>query len=373
MSGSISGGKTKQHGISSGAQSGTSSGTTSGTNNNTFGGTSSGQQRAVAPEGWESFLNSIQPGGDGLNDTQQGASNWTQGQIGTDAGGQRQAEQYFNNQTDRGSHTLQLLAQQYPELYGEQPNVSAGQVGAVADVNAGQGSQYMDAYKNPYESQVVQGALGDLRQNYDETQNAGNMQQAAAGAFGGGRHALRENANTDDYLRNVGNLSGGLRSQGFNTAAGLGQTDASRNLQGQGMNQSTGLQRNIAQAGYDTQASSANANLLNNRQQFDVNAAYRGDELRDAAARDQATYAGNQFAIDQGLNNTSFGQGTQGFGQNMDWLEAGRALFGQDNTGTQSGTSSGTSSGTTSGTTNNILSGTSSGGGSSKGGGLGVG
>jgi hypothetical protein len=325
MSGSVSGGSQKQ----------------SGTESNQFSGSNSGSTRVVAPEGWEEFWGQTQPGQGGYTPDQQVGVDWTKGALGTDAGQQDPARAYFGEQMNRGSHTLQSLAQQYPELYGEQPSVSAGQVGQAAT-----GAQFMDAYQNPYTEQVIDASLGDLGEAYKRNQSASNMQAAASGAFGGGRHGIRDAQVADDYLRNVSSTTAGLRNQGFNTAAGFGQGDANRDLSGK-----------VAQAGMDTQASQANANLLNQRQMFDVNAAYQGDAMRDQSALTNAALGGNQFAIDQGLAGSLFNQGGAGQGQNMDWLNMGRSLFGQDTEGSTSGTSSGTSSGR----------------GSSKGGGIGIG
>ncbi len=304
MSGSASAGSEK------------SSGSSSGTERGSFTGDQTGRTTNIAPEGWEDAYNEARIKLPGYTDDQQTAVDFVKSSIGSDAGGQERGRQYFQEQTGRDSMTLQGLAEKYPDQYGKQPSlgefqglaknqglgqygglgqyqglgdyqglgqaqgvgsfqglgqdptIQSGTIGRAADVGDRQGSSFMRDYSNPYERDVVQGALGDMRQQYDENINTQNMQQSAAGAFGGGRHALRDAATTNEYLKNAGNLSAQVRGQGFNTAASLGQADASRNLQGQGMNQRAAQQTNLAQAGQDFSASSANANLINNRQQY---------------------------------------------------------------------------------------------------------
>lgn len=92
------------------------------------------------------------------------------------------------------------------------------------------GSQYMSAYQNPYENQVVQGALGDIERQRQMSQQAQQARASAARAFGGSRQAVAEALANEDYTRQAANTAAQLRSQGFTTAAQLGQTDAARML-----------------------------------------------------------------------------------------------------------------------------------------------
>lgn len=92
------------------------------------------------------------------------------------------------------------------------------------------GSQYMSAYQNPYENQVVQGVLGDIERQRQMSQQAQQARASAARAFGGSRQAVAEALANEDYTRQAANTAAQLRSQGFTTAAQLGQTDAARML-----------------------------------------------------------------------------------------------------------------------------------------------
>jgi hypothetical protein len=98
-------------------------------------------------------------------------------------------------------------------------------------------SQYMSAYQNPYEQQVVQGALGDIERQRQVSQQAQQARASAARAFGGSRQAVAEALANEDYTRQAANTAAQLRSQGFTTAAQLAQQDATRALQGAGIRQ----------------------------------------------------------------------------------------------------------------------------------------
>lgn len=108
-------------------------------------------------------------------------------------------------------------------------------------VRAGTGAQYMGAYQNPYENQVVQATINDLdiarmRQGLSDRAAA-----TAAKAFGGSRQGVAEALTNEASMRNMGNVVSNLRSAGFNTAAALGQTDASRFLTADQLNQAADI------------------------------------------------------------------------------------------------------------------------------------
>ena len=319
MSGSASAGSEK------------SSGSSSGTERGSFTGDQTGRTTNIAPEGWEDAYNEARIKLPGYTGDQQTAVDWVKNALSSDAGGQERGRQYFQDQTGRDNITLQDGKQpslgefqglgqygglgQYQGLgeyqglgsfqgLGQDPTIQSGTIGRAADVGDRQGSSFMGDYSNPYERDVVQGALGDMRQQYDENINTQNMQQSAAGAFGGGRHALRDAATTNEYLKNAGNLSAQVRGQGFNTAASLGQADAGRNLQGQGMNQRAAQQVNLAQAGQDFAASSANANLINNRQQYGAGLQNQRD-MYNAQIQNQRDIYGDQALTKRGMFDVS--------------------------------------------------------------------
>lgn len=98
-------------------------------------------------------------------------------------------------------------------------------------IQAMTGAQYMGAYQNPYEQQVVQGTLADIERQRQIAQQAQQARAVGARAFGGSRQAVAESLANEDYLRQAANTAAQLRSAGFTTAAGLGQTDAARAME----------------------------------------------------------------------------------------------------------------------------------------------
>jgi hypothetical protein len=94
------------------------------------------------------------------------------------------------------------------------------------------GAQYMSAYQNPYEGQVVQAALGDVELARQRAGLSDRAAATAAKAFGGSRQGVAEALTNEAALRNASSTAANLRSAGFNTAAQLGQSDANRMLQG---------------------------------------------------------------------------------------------------------------------------------------------
>jgi len=142
----------------------------------------------------------------------------------------------------------------------------------IANVTGGLGSQFMGAYQNPYESQVVQGALGDIERQRRIQQQAGQTRATAARAFGGSRQAVAEALANEDFTRQAANTAAQLRSQGFTTAAQLGQTDAARLLQAQ-----------LANQGVDVSLAQANAQLLQNARLANQAAFSQGAGIRQSA------------------------------------------------------------------------------------------
>jgi hypothetical protein len=98
-------------------------------------------------------------------------------------------------------------------------------------IQAMTGAQYMGAYQNPYENQVVQGALGDIERQRQISQQAQQARAVGARAFGGSRQAVAESLANEDYTRRMADTAAQLRSAGFTTAAGFGQTDAARAME----------------------------------------------------------------------------------------------------------------------------------------------
>lgn len=308
--------------------------TSNGVNNSTFTGDTSGTQTAIAPDQYLPALLGMQPGQGGFSPGQQSSADWYSSMMGgTDPAGLGLSTIYFEDALkSRTAPTLNNLAASGNPAYAAPSPVSAQQV------TASQGSKYMDSYRNPFEDQVVGSALADLENRYGKVLNSSNMQAAASGAFGGGRHGIRDAAVSDDYLRNVAATTGGLRAQGFNTAAGLGMQDANRFLQADSTNAANALS-----------AATFNSGLTDSRQKFDANLGMQYNDQRDRTARDLANLGVTNLGVGQDLADGAFNMGATGQNQNLAWLQQFLPLFGQQNNQTQSGTESGTTTGNSSG------------------------
>ena len=106
------------------------------------------------------------------------------------------------------------------------------QSGQLADI----GAQTYDAntaatYANPYQDQVISGALGDLGEAYGQTQKSMNAQAIGAGAFGGERQGIENVLGRERYLDTVGDTSARLRQAGFESGANRFAQDRAAQLQ----------------------------------------------------------------------------------------------------------------------------------------------
>ena len=114
-------------------------------------------------------------------------------------------------------------------VYTNQILPESGQLAAI-------GAQTYDAntaatYANPYEQQVISGALGDLGEAYGQTQKQMNAQAIGAGAFGGSRQGIENVLGRERYLDTVGDTSARLRQAGFESGANRFAQDRAAQLQ----------------------------------------------------------------------------------------------------------------------------------------------
>lgn len=194
---------------------------------------------------------------------------------------------------DPNSIGLQRVAQGAAAVGGAatyQPQMVAGQQaarGAVRDLSGGVGSEFMQSYMNPYLQDVVDYSLADIERARQSAIMQGGAQAVKAGAFGGSRQGVAEALTNEAAIREAGRTAAGLRSQGFEFAAGMGQTDAARALQAQAANQ-----------GVDMSLEQANAQL---RQQADL-------------ANQQAGLAGAGLNLQAGSQLADIGALTQNLG-----------------------------------------------------------
>lgn len=373
-------GKGGQSGSQSGTQNSQYSGTGTSTGETTGTGTSS--TSVTGADDYTKLWNQIT----GMNGTtgQQGrAADYFSGALTGGTPGLTLPKEYFDQRINSDSYTLDSLARKYGGAYAAPTPLTAPTVGAAqsADptkVNAGTAASFMAPYQQGYTNDVVDATTADLLKGYGKAQNASNMAGTAAGGFQNSRMGLRDAQTTDDFLRTLATTTGTLRDAGFGRAVSAGAGDAGVNLSGQQANQGAALSTEALNAQLRQDAAKFNAQngidigkfnntMLNNRQQFDVGAAYQGDAGRDAAATSSAGVTGQQSAISGGNATSLASIGGQTFQQILAALAAGTPLFGSNTTGSTTGTTSGTTTG--SGTSSGNTTGNSS----SKGGGVSIG
>jgi hypothetical protein len=145
----------------------------------------------------------------------------------------RRGEQEFDKpyQGFQGQRIAQLdpMEQAAANVYQNQILPQSGQLAAI-------GAQTYDTataanYANPYENQVISGALGDLREAYGQTQKGMNAQAIGAGAFGGERQGIENVLGRERYLDTVGDTSARLRQAGFESGANRFMQDRATQLQ----------------------------------------------------------------------------------------------------------------------------------------------
>ena len=86
-------------------------------------------------------------------------------------------------------------------------------------------------YMNPYESQVIKGAIGDVEEQYQQAQRALSAQAVGSGAFGGTRFGVERALGTERFLDQVGDISSRLRQAGFESGAARFAADRASQLQ----------------------------------------------------------------------------------------------------------------------------------------------
>jgi hypothetical protein len=84
------------------------------------------------------------------------------------------------------------------------------------------GAEDIARFYNPYQEQVVQGALGDIERTRQIQEQANMANATAARAFGGSRQGVVSGLTNEAALRQAATTGARLRQQGFTEAADLG-------------------------------------------------------------------------------------------------------------------------------------------------------
>lgn len=181
------------------------------------------------------------------------------------------------------------------------------------DVSAISGADNLDRFLNPFTDQVVNSALSDVeRQRALALANTGAA-AASSGAFGSSRQGVVEALTNAESARLAGDLSGRLRSDAFNTAAGLSTQDANRFLQAQIANQGADIATGTANqnAGLSRFNTITGLDAFNAGQSNQVNTFNAGQANQVAAQNQAAGLQGNAQQLAAGQTLGSLGQTQQ--------------------------------------------------------------
>ena len=196
---------------------------------------------------------------------------------------------------------------------GQAPTLSANQVagGQIAGTD-------LQAYMNPYESQVVQQSLSDIERSRLMQQNIGGAQAGAANAFGGSRQGVAEAETNRAFADQAARTASGLRQAGYQNAQQMAGQDIATGMQASLANQGANLQAGTTSAQMAQQRALQNQSALNQAGQFGAGAsnqaaAQAAQQLQ--AARQFGAGASNQASL---ANQGAFNQASQfGSSQNM--------------------------------------------------------
>jgi hypothetical protein len=192
-----------------------------------------------------------------------------------------------SSMTSEGYQATGPSAQGYSaSTLGSTPSVSA------QNVRAGQlAGRDLSAYTNPFETNVVDAALGDIERSRQMAANQLGAQASAAGAFGGSRQGIAEAETNRAFAEQAAKTASGLRQAGFTQAQGMAQADIGTAQQAALANQQAGLQAGTTTAQLQQQGALSNQAALNAAGQFGASAQNLASQ-QAAAAQNQAAQFG---------------------------------------------------------------------------------
>jgi len=178
---------------------------------------------------------------------------------------------------------------------GQSPTVTAQnvQAGQLANTDLG-------AYTNPFESQVVDQALGDIERSRLMAQNQLGAQATSANAFGGSRQGIAEAETNRAFADQAARTASGLRQAGYTQAQQMAMQDIGTAQQAALANQQANLAAGTTTAGFGQQSNLANQAALNQAGQFGASAANQAAGANMAAQNQAAQFgsgASNQMAL----------------------------------------------------------------------------
>jgi len=187
---------------------------------------------------------------------------------------------------------------------GQSPTVAAQnvQAGQLANTNLG-------AYTNPFETQVVDQALGDLERSRLMAQNQLGAQATSANAFGGSRQGIAEAETNRAFADQAARTASGLRQAGYTQAQQMAMQDIGTAQQAALANQQANLAAGTTTAGFGQQSNLANQAAQNQANQFGATQAMSA-QLANQAGLAGANQQNLASAAQMGnLANQAFGTG----------------------------------------------------------------
>jgi len=141
----------------------------------------------------------------------------------------KEAQQAFLDSLARGEElSLDTSLFAPAAITGEQQSALATLTSGLTPTSAPQFQQGISTFSDPYEEQVVQNAIRDLREGTADTLSDIKTGATEAGGFGGTRQALLESEAVKNLGQNIAQTSGQLRSAGFQSAADRTLNDIAR-------------------------------------------------------------------------------------------------------------------------------------------------
>lgn len=178
-----------------------------------------------------------------------------------------------------------------------QPVGAAGPAGPF--VSAMQGLQGLDAYMNPYISQVADRTLADLDRFRQMATNQNSSNATLSGVFGGDRLGV-ENALTNEAFANqAATTLANLYNQGFNGSAGFLMGDKDRLLQNLQFNANLQQQAALANQQAQLQTALANQQTKLGADQANQQAGLEGANTNLAGAQTLGQLGGLQYGMEQ--------------------------------------------------------------------------
>ena len=252
------------------------------------------QQGQYAPLSAQGDFNVNQAAAGALQQSMQGA----QAGMGFQPGQIRPTGYQASTAQAAGYRPSAMTSQGYnASTIGSSPTVQA------QNVQAGQlAGSNLSAYTNPYEDQVVQQTLSDLKGAQEKELNQMGAQASAANAFGGSRQGIAEAETRKGYADKAAQAVSGLRQAGFTQAQQMAQADIGTAQQAALANQQANLAAGTTSAGFGQQSNLSNQAALNAAGQFGASAANQA-AAANMAAQNAAAQFGAGATNQMGLSN----------------------------------------------------------------------